>query len=86
MRKMYQTVRKAAFILLLGFIPFILLGQNDKGSSYTPKQAPYWYIGAQGGLSQFHGDIVKYKFVPDKDNWNFGFGGLFGRQFLLSSD
>ena len=81
MRKMYSTFRKAAFILLLGLVPLIMLGQNDKGSSYTPKQAPYWYIGAQGGLSQFHGDIVKYKFVPDKDNWNFGFGGIFGRQF-----
>ena len=81
MKKMYHILQKAALLLLIGVLPMIALGQKDSGKASKASFSPYWYIGAQGGLSQFHGDIVKYKWVPDKDNWNFGFGGLFGRQF-----
>ncbi len=77
MKNMYQILRKVVFLLLIGLIPTLVMGQKDGKPSFDP----YWYIGAQGGISQLHGDVTKYKFVPDKDNWNFGFGGLFGRQF-----
>jgi tetratricopeptide (TPR) repeat protein len=82
MKKMYRFIQKAALLAFIGVLPLALFGQNEnKKSSYTPMEAPHWYIGVQGGVSQLYGDISKYRVMPDKDNWNFGFGGLFGRQF-----
>ena len=82
MKKMYRFIQKAALLAFIGVLPLALFGQNEnKKGSYTPMEAPHWYIGVQGGVSQLYGDISKYRIMPDKDNWNFGFGGLFGRQF-----
>lgn len=80
MKKFYKISRKALLIVLIGLIPTVFYGQKSESKTSKASFDPYWFVGAQAGFSKLHGDITKYKWMPDKDNWNFGFGGLFGRQ------
>lgn len=80
MKKLYKISRKALLIVLIGLIPTVFYGQKSETKTSKASFDPYWFVGAQAGFSKLHGDITKYKWMPDKDNWNFGFGGLFGRQ------
>lgn len=80
MKKFYKISRKVLLIVLIGLIPTVFYGQKTDSKASKPSFDPYWYVGAQAGFSKLHGDITKYKWMPDKDNWNFGFGALFGRQ------
>jgi tetratricopeptide (TPR) repeat protein/outer membrane protein OmpA-like peptidoglycan-associated protein len=81
MKKFYQTVLK---VLLSAFVVFSTTGiyaQQAKDSKPAKSSFDgYWYIGANGGLSLLHGDITKYRVMPDGDNTKFGFSGYFGRQ------
>lgn len=81
MKKFYQTVLK---VLIAAFVVFSTTGiyaQQAKDSKPVKSSFDgYWYIGANGGLSLLHGDITKYRFMPDGDNTKFGFSGYFGRQ------
>ena len=67
MKKMYRFIQKAAILAFIGILPIALLGQKEnKKSSYTPLEAPHWYVGVQGGISQFYGDITKYRILQTK--------------------
>ena len=46
MKKMYRFIQKAAILAFIGILPIALLGQKEnKKSSYTPLEAPHWYVG-----------------------------------------
>lgn len=80
MKKVYQLTVKVLIMALVGLVPLTMMGQKETTKQAKPSFDSYWYAGGNFGLSQFHGDITKYRFVPDKDNWNFGGGLNFGRQ------
>ena len=80
MKKVYQLTARVLILALVGLIPLTMMGQKETTKQAKPSFDPHWYVGANFGLSQFHGDITKYRWVPDKDNWNFGGGLNFGRQ------
>lgn len=65
----------SVFLVLLFLIFNKVYGQNDK-----QKFTPFWEFNVNGGLSTFIGDIKQNSIFPDKNEWKFGVGAMFGRQ------
>lgn len=83
MKKVYRTVLKVLLMVFVVFSTTSTYAQAQQAKDAKPAKSSfdgYWYIGANGGLSLLHGDITKYRFMPDGDNTKFGFSAYFGRQ------
>jgi Flp pilus assembly protein TadD len=80
MKKIYVSVIKVVLLTLIVLSPTVFYGQKAQKPSARSQFDPYWYVGANAGLSLLHGDITKYRVMPDGDHIKFGFSGLFGRQ------
>jgi len=61
-------------ILITGILLFISLVSLSQNKSY-------WELNGNFGASLFYGDIKQYQWVPAKEEWRFGGGVQFGRQF-----
>ncbi len=81
MKKVYLTILKVLLSVFVVFSATGIYAQQVKNTKPAKSSFDgYWYIGANGGLSLLHGDITKYRAMPDGDNTKFGFSGYFGRQ------
>ena len=71
--KKHFTISKLVLIALIAILPTTVFSQ---------KADRYFYIMADGGISNFHGDLARYAFAPDFDhikfNGHFGIGYQFG--------
>ena len=97
MKKISQTLSTALIVLLMMIVPMITMAQAKAPAKEAPKKEAakadtakktkcekatshnYWGITAYGALDQFNGDLSKN--ILFNDNWRFGAGGAFTKQF-----
>ncbi|MEI6681773.1 MAG: hypothetical protein WCO44_04055 [Bacteroidota bacterium] len=97
MKKISQTLSTALIVLLMMIVPMITMAQaKAKTTAPTTKEAVkadttkkakcekasshnYWGVTVYGALDQFNGDLSKN--ILFNDNWKFGVGGAFTKQF-----
>ena len=72
MKKIYVSVIKVMLLALIVLSPTVFYGQKAQKPSARSQFDPYWYVGANAGLSLLHGDITKYRVMPDGDHIKFG--------------
>lgn len=68
-------------ILLLGFAPVLVLGQDDAAAKSEKKSSfdKHFYLQASGGVSQFFGDVNEFDLYNERVNFFYGVGA--GYQF-----